>query len=87
MQQGFSKGMDYFQQAIELDPQFALAWAGLADCYNMLNNYDLMSPLSAAPNARAAALQALALDDGLAEAHASLAFTLMHYDWNWAQAE
>lgn len=84
---GFKKGTEYFQQAIERDPHYAPAYAGLADCYNMLNNYDVLPPRDAAPKAKAAATKALEIDHTLAEGHASLAFTLMYYDWDWSGAE
>jgi serine/threonine protein kinase/Tfp pilus assembly protein PilF len=83
------QAIDLFQQAIELDPNYALAYAGLADCYNAQS-----SPFGAAfrpkdicPRAKAAALKALALDPALAEAHGSLATVTMMYDWNFAGAE
>lgn len=84
---GFKRAIDYFQQAIDHEPTYALAYVGLADCYNMLNNYDLLPPRDSAPKAKAAATKALELDSTLAEAHASLAFALMHYDWDWSGAE
>lgn len=84
---GFKKGVEYFQQTIQLEPTYALAYVGLADCYNMLNNYDVLPPRDSAPKAKAAATKALELDNTLAEGHASLAFTLMHYDWDWPGAE
>jgi TolB-like protein/DNA-binding winged helix-turn-helix (wHTH) protein/Tfp pilus assembly protein PilF len=85
--EGFKRGIDYFQQAIDHEPSYALAYVGLADCYNMLNNYDVLAPKESAPKAKAAAMRAMEIDDTLAEAHASLAFTLMHYDWDWPGAE
>jgi TolB-like protein/DNA-binding winged helix-turn-helix (wHTH) protein/Tfp pilus assembly protein PilF len=85
--EGFEKAIEYFQQAIERDPNYALAYVGLADCYNMLTNYDLLRPHEAVPKARAAAIKALEIDNTLAEAHASLAFTKMNYDWDWPGAE
>ncbi|MBI3950869.1 MAG: tetratricopeptide repeat protein [Acidobacteria bacterium] len=85
--EGFNRAIGYFQQAVELDPNYALAYVGLADCYNLLANYDLLPPREAVPKAKAAAKKALELDGTLAEAHASLAFARMYYDWDWQGAE
>ncbi|NOR21506.1 MAG: tetratricopeptide repeat protein [Candidatus Aminicenantes bacterium] len=84
---GFKKAIDYLEQAIEKDPSYALAYAGLADCYNMLGNYGYLMPKEAYPKAKEAAKKALEIDDTLAEAHASLAWALMDYDWDWEGAE
>lgn len=83
------KGREYFLQAIEVDPNYALAYAGLADTYGTLGAWEVatLAPKEAMPRAKAAAMRALELDDDLAEAHASLAYVLLHYDWNWPQAE
>ncbi|HPI72064.1 MAG TPA: winged helix-turn-helix domain-containing protein [bacterium] len=86
-EEGFIKALEYYRQALSLQPQFAPALAGVADYYNMLANYDLLPPDQAAPLARTAASQALALNANLAEAHAALGFTAAFYDWNWQQAE
>jgi len=80
------KAIEYFEQAIEVDPKYALAYAGLADCYSLLPQAGLLSATEAFPKARAAALKALELDDSLAEAHASLALAL-DYAWAWEEAE
>lgn len=85
--EGFERGIKYFRQAIEKDPNYALAYAGLADCYSLLVNYAWIAPKEGFPKAKAAALKALALDDAMGEAHASLAKILHLYDWNWAEAE
>lgn len=85
--EGFNKGIEYFNQAIAIDPSYAPAFAGLADCYNLLNDYDVLPPKEAIPRAKAAAEQALAIDSTLAEAHASLGFALARYDWDWIGAE
>jgi tetratricopeptide (TPR) repeat protein len=77
---------DCFQQALDHDPLFAQAWAGLADTFSNLGSYLLLQPQEAYPRARAAAQQALAIDDELPEAHASLATVLADYDWEWAAA-
>lgn len=85
--EGFNKGIKYFNQAIVIDPSYAPAFAGLADCYNLLNDNDVLPPKEAIPRAKAAAEQALAIDSTLAEAHASLGFALARYDWDWIGAE
>lgn len=79
--------MMYFQKALEKDPRFALAYTGIADCFNLLGYYALLAPKKSFPKARAMAQKALELDDGLAEAHASLGWTLICYDWDWSGAE
>src|SRR5712692_415586 len=79
------KSIEYFNQAIEKDPSFALAYAGLADCYVVPAN--ALPPREAMPKAKAAAMRALELDETLAEAHTSLARVLAVYDWNWPGAE
>jgi len=85
--EGLRQGIRYFQQAIDIDPNYALAWAGLADCYNLLDDWGKMPPRDSFPKARAAAQKALALDDTLAEAHVSLAMVRTSYDWDWVGAE
>ncbi len=77
----------YFQQAIDKDPGYALAWAGLADCYALYSFYGVLSPEEAFPKAKEAAAKALELDDTLAEAHASLVLIKFHYDWDWSGVE
>lgn len=81
------QSIGYFEQAIAIDPQYALAYAGLADCHQMLAEYLAATPADAFAKARAAATKALEIDDQLAEAHTSLGYTLAFYDWNWAGAE
>lgn len=83
---GMKKGIAYFNEAIEKDPSYALAYAGLADCYALLYEYSAAPSKDLYPKAKAAALRALALDDSLAEAHTSLA-AAYEYEWNWAEAE
>ena len=85
--EGLTKGIEHFKQAIELDPGYALAFAGLADSYNILASYSALAPREAFPLAKNAASRALELDDKLAEAHTSLAFAKFGYDWDWAGAE
>lgn len=76
-----------FEQAIKLDPSYALAFAGLADCFNLLTLWGDLSPADAYPRAKAYAQRALEIDDTLAEAHASLGYTLAHFDWDFSGAE
>ena len=76
-----------FERAIEIDPSYALAHAGLADIYNLLPVYDGFRPHDYYPKAKAYALKALSIDGGLAEAHAALGLAILHYDWNWSGAE
>ncbi len=83
--EGLEKAVEYFKQAIALDPGYALAHAGLADSYAVMPWFAYVQPREAYPLARAAALKALELDDTLAEAHASLGY-IQHQDWNWAEA-
>jgi tetratricopeptide (TPR) repeat protein len=87
--EAFDTAMRFFQQAIEKDPAYAPAYAGLADTYALLAvpPSEVLPPNQAMPKAKQAALKALEIDDTLAEAHASLALVLTEYDWNWAEAE
>jgi TolB-like protein/DNA-binding winged helix-turn-helix (wHTH) protein/Tfp pilus assembly protein PilF len=86
-EQGLQRAVEYFQQAIAANPGYARAYAGLADSYTMMSGYNIVSPQESIPKARAAALQALQLDEGLAEAHTSLAVIAQNYDWDWKTAE
>jgi TolB-like protein/DNA-binding winged helix-turn-helix (wHTH) protein/Tfp pilus assembly protein PilF len=81
------KARDYFQQAIDKQADFAMAYAGLSDAYLLLAYNRVLSPLEAIPRARAAALKALELDDSLAEAHTSLAGIACTFDADWSAAE
>jgi TolB-like protein/DNA-binding winged helix-turn-helix (wHTH) protein len=81
------KAIDYFEQAIKIDPKYALAYSGLADSYNLLDDWGSTPPRDSFPKAREAAEKAIALDDSLAEAHTSLAQFHGSYDWNWKEAE
>lgn len=87
--EGFQKSIQYYEQAVAADPNYAPAYAGLADAYALLGSSpnDGLPPNEAMPKAKAAAQKALQLDDGLAEAHASFAYINMVYEWNWASAE
>ena len=84
---GIKKGIEYFNLAIDSDPNYALAYAGVADSYNILASYSTIAPKDAFPRSKAAAKTALELDDKLSEAYASLAFATFGYDWNWTEAE
>jgi len=86
-EQGFYKGIDYFQQAIERDNDYALAYAGLADCYVLLGWNSYLPPREAFPQGKTAAKAALELDPYLAEAHTSLAAVLWLHDWQWDNAQ
>lgn len=86
-EEGMKHGIDFFNQAIEKDPNYALAYAGLADAYILLQVYCYLSPREAVPKARKAAEKALQLDPLLAEAHASLAHIKSLYDWDWQGTE
>ncbi|NJM53791.1 MAG: tetratricopeptide repeat protein [Blastocatellia bacterium] len=79
--------INYFQQAIQKDPNYALAYSGLADAYSLLSDYSGALPEESYPKAKEAAMKALALDDNLAEAHTSLAYVKMYYDRDWQGAE
>ena len=81
------KGIGYFEQSKALDPNYALAYAGLADSYNILVSYSALAPKEAFPKAKAAAKRALELDERVGEAHASLAFVMFGYDWDFEEAE
>ena len=82
------RAIDYFQQALAKDPNDAPAYAGLADSYSSLVfPLGAVAPREAMPKAKEAALRALAIDNALGEAHASLAYITFFYDWDWAAAE
>ena len=83
---GFTRALDAFHRAIAIDPTYALAYAGQADAYYRATTIHL-TPQEGVPRARAAALAALRLDDGLAEAHAALGIIKFRYDWDFAGAE
>ncbi|MBV8201832.1 MAG: protein kinase [Acidobacteria bacterium] len=85
--EGMRVSLGFYQQAIEIDPRYALAWAGLADSHAVLGNIKAVPPAEAFPRAKAAALKALEIDPDLAEAHASLGFVRRFFDWDWPGAE
>ncbi len=84
---GLLHGIEYFQKAIEVDQSYAPAYAGLADCYNMLVVYGISQPKDAFPKAKEAATKALSIDGTLAEARTSLAFIKHRWDWGREEAE
>jgi TolB-like protein/Flp pilus assembly protein TadD len=84
--EGFRKAIEYYNRAIALDPGYALAYAGIADCYYMLSTF-YMPPREVMPKLKEMAMKALALDESLAEAHASLSIALEYYDMDWSGAE
>lgn len=81
------KAIGEFKKAIDLDPNYSLAWAGLADGYSLLSDYDEQPPREAIPQAKATAQKALELDDSLGEPRATLANIEWAYDWNASAAE
>jgi serine/threonine protein kinase len=86
-QADFKKAADYFSQAVQKDPSYALSYAGLADTYSLLGDAGYLPPSEAWPKAKTAAMQALNIDDSLAEAHTSLGLVKEHFEWDWAGAE
>ena len=85
--EGLKKAIDFFHQAIEVDPAYALAHAGIADCYNLLSAYGVLPPRESVPLAKQSALRALELDPDVAEGHEAMAHVKMLYDWDWPGAE
>jgi len=86
-EEGLIVGADLFKQSIEIDSTYASAHAGLSQCYNLQGFYEFMHPQEVYPKAKESALKALQLDESSVEAHTSLAFTQMLYDWDWETAE
>ena len=85
--EGFRKGIEFFERAIAKDPAYALAYAGLADCYISLAAFGLLSANQGYPKAREWSREALKIDDQLAEAHVSMAFVKTDYEWDWVEGE
>jgi DNA-binding winged helix-turn-helix (wHTH) protein len=83
----FQQAIEYFQQATKTEPNYALAYAGLANSYTLLAAYSSASAALYIPQARVAALRALELDPGLAEAHTALALIVQNHDWDWQTSE
>ena len=86
-QEDLLASINYFNAAIEKDPNYALAYCGLANAYNVISIYGPLSALEAQPKARQATLKALSLDDDLAEAHTALGGSKLFYEWDWPGAE
>jgi serine/threonine protein kinase len=84
---GLQKGIDCFKLAIDQDPLYALAYVGIADCYNQFGLWGFLHPEEAYPKAKVACTKALEIDNTLAEAHASLGWINMFYDRDWVEAE
>jgi TolB-like protein/Tfp pilus assembly protein PilF len=86
-EQDFRKAIEYFESALEKDPNYAAAFAGVADAYAQLGSFGLLEMKTSYERAREAIMRALERDDKLAEAHASLGYILTNYYWNWPEAE
>jgi serine/threonine protein kinase/Flp pilus assembly protein TadD len=86
-QEGLKKSIEYFTEALDKDPTYAQAYAGMADSYNTLARFNFLRPQEAYPKARAAVTKALEIDETLAEAHSSLAVVKMDYEWDLPGAE
>lgn len=84
---GLQRSLEFFNQAIAIDPAYALAYAGIADSYNLLGLYSWLPPREAYCRAKTASEKALEIDDMLGEAHASLGWIRCFYDWDWSAAE
>jgi TolB-like protein/Tfp pilus assembly protein PilF len=84
---GLKAAVGFFERAISMDPDFALAYTGLADAYSILALLELVPPKEAFPKSKTAAEKALALDNHLAEAHVSLGIVKFQYEWDWPGAE
>jgi len=85
--EGFHEALKYFQQAVQLDPKYALAYVGEADCYKELGIWGALPPRESSSKAKAAVHKALEIDNNLGEAHATLAHLHFVYDWDWAGAQ
>ena len=83
----FKMASDFFTQAVQKDPRYALAYAGLADTYSLMGDYGYLGSSEAWPRAKTAAMQALDIDSTLAEAHTSLGLVKEHFEWDWLGAE
>ncbi|OLD12229.1 MAG: hypothetical protein AUI50_07855 [Crenarchaeota archaeon 13_1_40CM_2_52_14] len=86
-EEGLRKAIERFEKALEKDPQYALAYTGVADSYAVLALLEFVPPKEAFPKARTAAEKALEIDNRLAEAHTSLGVVMFQYDWDWEGAE
>lgn len=83
---GLRKGLDYFQKAVAVDPTYASAYVGIADCYTLLSLYTVLSPNEGYPKAKEAATNALMIDPESAETHSTLGFIHLYHDWDGAAA-
>jgi len=86
-EEGIEMAIKYFKQAIDIDPNYAMAYAGIADSYSLIGTYSYLRPHEAYPLAKKAALQALEIDNTISEVHTSLAAIFRYYDWDWKEAE
>jgi len=86
-QDGFQKGIDFFRQAVDKDPSYAQAYAGLADAYTFMAASGYVAPQQVWQSAKSAAMQSVKIDDALPEGHISLALVRENFDWDWAGAE
>ena len=86
-EEGPRRGIEFFEQAIELDPAYADPYAGMAECFSLLTHKGLEMPRNVMPKAKSAALKALALDPQVPEAHIAMGFVRSTYDWEWEEAE
>ena len=84
---GMARAIQYFQQAISIDPTYAVAYSGLADCFNALGWFRAAPAKEVFPRAKASAMKALEIDDKLSEAHTSLAYEKFLHDWDWKGSE
>lgn len=85
--EGFRKSCEYFEQAIERDPAYGLAYAGLAEAYTTLGFFSVLPPKEAFPRAKEAARKALEIDETIVEAHGSLGISSLFFDWDWSASE
>ena len=86
-EEGFKRSLESFEQAIQEDPNYALAYASLANSYSLLGDFGYIPPKEAWPKAKAAATTAVGIDESLAEAHTSLALVKEYFEWDWSGAE
>src|SRR5205085_2994445 len=86
-QETAKRAIDYFQQAVDLDSNYALAYAGIADSYIILSVYSALPAREAFTKAKAMAQKALQLDESLTEAHTARAYVKFRYEWDWSAAE
>ncbi len=83
-EEGLKKSIEYFSHAVKQDPDYAPAWAGMADAYGLMSLFGFVPPEVALPKAKAAASRAIQLDETLSEAHVSLAGIHLHLEWSWS---